>query len=257
MSFIKNNLSFTERLKRRKLHWNEERLWQRRLSNKLESKIFASQLGVPVPKLYWHGYKYNKLPSLELPDTFVMKPLFGHSAKNVVPVYRSINNRTGIAIDWKLIQRIYKSVKTGALIEEYIPTADGQYNLVECFKVFVFGDAMIIRFNRDKFDTNTGEITCICESYFTDDWQHINERISVYADCCSLMPAPPYLHELLQYARCLGDAYGTFVRIDFYLAPGGPRFGEFCAFPFDGKHFTDYGNRLFASLWETHLGDAE
>lgn len=249
-------MSFSERLRRRKVLWDEGLLWQRQLANKVTAKLFALRAGVPVPKLYWLGDNYRLLPPQNLPDTFVMKPLYGHSGQGVIPVENGVDNRTGRSIEWARIRTVYKSHSRGALIEEYQPGSDGSYKTIEGYKIFAFGPACIIRYNNEHFDTASAKIKCNYEAYCDEHWTPIEQRMSDYAPQ-GPVPAPsPFTGELLDYARRLSKAYETFVRLDFYVTPDGARFGEFSPFPYNGKHWTEFGDQYLGSLWEKHLGAA-
>lgn len=246
---------FTQRLRLRRAQWNQAPSWRTRLASKLASKRFAAQCGVPVPSLYWVGNDEGKAPAVSLPRDFVIKPLYGHSGIGVIPVANGINNLTGRPFTWGEAQAAIKR-KARVLIEEYIPTADGRLDVVETFKVFVFDDQCVIRVNFDHFDRQLGTMETQWHSFFTEDWELINEPISTYAPCGGFRPAPEKLTELLEYARRLGRAYGTFVRVDFYVSPHAVVFGEFCPFPWNGKHFTRFGDEYFGMLWEKNLRNA-
>jgi hypothetical protein len=55
---------------------------------------------------------------------------------------------------------------------------------------------------------------------------------------------------MLETARRLGTAYGTYVRIDLYASERGPVFGEFSPTPSDGRAFTAAADAYFESFWK-------
>ncbi|RFA28008.1 hypothetical protein CAI21_13920 [Alkalilimnicola ehrlichii] len=140
-------------------------MWQARLANKLEAKLFAAQHGVPVPALYWFGDQFDALPPEGLPARFVIKPFRGHSGEGVYPIADGWNQVAGTEVDWEWLRQRYRAKGEPVLIEEYAPTKTGAYDYVECYKVFVFGERCIVRVNHDKFDPDKHDITTLYQGF--------------------------------------------------------------------------------------------
>jgi hypothetical protein len=71
--------------------WRCCRLWQRKLNNKLNAKVFVTAQGLTVAKLYWKGKKPEDIPFDTLPDRHVIKTSTGWSSRQVVPIVRGTN----------------------------------------------------------------------------------------------------------------------------------------------------------------------
>ena len=63
---------------------------------------------------------------------------------------------------------------------------------------------------------------------------------------------PPFYDEMIYIVEKMGDKFGSFIRIDMYLTPTGPYFGEFTIYPGSGKFslFTKKTDRYMGLLWQ-------
>ena len=66
--------------------WRFCRYWQRTLLNKFNSREFVQRHGCRVPTLYWSGRRVCELPIDSLPDSYVIRPIIGDSARGVYAV---------------------------------------------------------------------------------------------------------------------------------------------------------------------------
>lgn len=166
-------------------------------------------------------------------------------------VYEGIDLFSGQRPDIQAFNHILSKKKTGFLVEQFIPARCGRYDVVESFKVFYFGNAgSVIRYVREFFNTEKRLIQSLEQSFYNEHWQYFHNPLSDYVRQGPAIPEPEYLSQLLNYAKIAGDLVGSFVRVDFFMSPTGPVFNEFCLYPFNGKHFTHYGEELFAHLWQ-------
>lgn len=223
----------------------------RRLTNKAFSYQLVSTAGVPIPVLYDDSSAYCFEVKPAYPINFVVKAKHGHSGREVMCIYEGIDLFTGKAPDIVAFNQILANKKTGYLVEQFIPAQCGSYEVVESFKVFYFGAAgMIIRYVRERFNTKKREIQALEQSFYNEQWQYFDQPLSNYVKQGSAIAKPEYFSQLLSYAKTAGDLVGSFVRVDFFMSPTGPVFNEFCLYPFNGKHFTGYGEQLFADMWQ-------
>ncbi|MEJ7682262.1 MAG: hypothetical protein WKG06_31315 [Segetibacter sp.] len=63
--------------------WKDVKNWQRKLSNKYNSREFARKHSCRVPELYWKGNNYTAIDFDNLPEHYVIRPTKGHSLKLV------------------------------------------------------------------------------------------------------------------------------------------------------------------------------
>ena len=66
------------------------------------------------------------------------------------------------------------------------------------------------------------------------------------------MERPEKLDELLEAADLIAADLKCFYRLDFYMTPRGPVFGEFTSYPAGGKCFTPFGDRLMCDLMDRY-----
>ena len=66
--------------------------------------------------------------------------------------------------------------------------------------------------------------------------------------------APSWLPELLRAGKRLGQAYGTYVRVDFLVAGDAVVFGEFATTPMGP--WTAFAEEYFGRLWQETFPDA-
>ena len=68
----------------------------------------------------------------------------------------------------------------------------------------------------------------------------------------AVIDRPLGLNELIELADLVADDIGCFMRLDFYLTPRGPIFGEFTSYPNAGLHFTSTGERVLCELMDEY-----
>jgi len=242
---------FSERVRRRdwKKDWHESYVF---LGNKLNAKIFVENLGIRTPETYGvitgasdaHGI--TEFPP-NLPSSWVLKPIRGANESGVIVCVDGIDQVRNKPVTKEHIQSVMKASplrnKAGGnvyLVEEYI-----QNNLQ--YQVYTFRDhAEIIRTATSGGSKGT---------FYFKDWTEVSYPLTVnIIPGKYTSPKPSGLQELLNAAEILGKAYGTFVRIDFYMQEDQPVFGEFSWYPGSGKVFTSEAEGLLGDLWIKHLG---
>ena len=269
---IDNNVQFSERIKNRhKIFWKAlyaERVrnktmlatdsmrkwknvknWQRKLSNKFNSREFAKKHGCKVAELYWKGRNCNSIDFDNLPDQYVIRPTMGHSLGLVFLINNSTNLMDGKRyskedIRQVLAKALYENEKLEFLIEEFLKTEDGMYQIPADYKFYMFNGqiASIQVINR----LNSSEAS---NSWYDENWNPMMNLTSNYSRG-TVQKSPECLTEMIEYARKLSKAYEIFVRIDFYATDKGAVFGEFTPTPAFGKGFTPAGDKLLADYWD-------
>jgi hypothetical protein len=231
--------------------WKDVEHWQRKLSNKYNSRLFAQMHGCQVPDLYWHGNKLHEIPFGKLPPQYVIRPSNGAGCKLVFLMNNNLNLFDGkFYSEEEIVRALEKALQNNPklefLFEEFMRNENGEYKIQDDFKVYTFN----------------GEIACIqvinrlgpsagLTLFYDKDWQVIknvtyNYKPGVYQD------PPKCLPEMLEQAIVLSKAYEIFVRIDFYATDKGAVFGEFTPTPAGGKNFTPFGNQLFVDYWDRY-----
>jgi SagB-type dehydrogenase family enzyme len=227
--------------------WKCCKLWQRKLSNKLNAKAFAQRHGVPVAKLLWNG-PLDEVPYDHLTETYVLKLSNGSNGDQVIPVSQGYDVLHKVHVDSdSLRRRVYQMFaelndpNSLVLLEEFI--GDPLDGVPLDYKFFCFHGKVKVLYISNR---NSGTLT-----WFDDAWEPIRETIHT-----SKPPGqerrPPNADQLIEAAEHLARAYEhSLVRIDLYNPGDSVFFGEFTHAPFGGDlgRFTDFANKALAELW--------
>lgn len=180
----------------------------RYVADKRQGKALARSLGVPTPRDY------------ELPNSFVFKPIHGHSCQGVVLARPS----------------------DAYILEELIEDEAGYFPRRD-FKVFVFGgEPRLVQLNcRTENYASGGAI-----SHWSVDWEPVRlcRKHRPWFQC----EPPACLQEILASATVLGRQFTIPARVDFYASTRGAVFGEFCATP-GLRSITEKGDEYLGDLW--------
>ena len=222
--------------------------WQRKLSNKYNSREFAKKHGCKVPELYWRGRDINKIPMNDLPKQFVIRPTIGHSCNHVFLINDEVNLMDRQVYSKEALLRILAAeIKKNAylefLIEEFLKTEQEEYKIPIDYKFFMFGEEVATILVVNRLMPPVG-----LNSFYDINWKRIKTINNTFPNDSDQKP-PDCLNEMIECSRKLGKAYETFVRIDFYATDKGAIFGEFTPTPGLGKNFTKYGNKLLGDYW--------
>lgn len=229
--------------------WHCCRYWQRKLSNKWNSREFAARLGIDVPELYWSGTDVDALAFSEVPAHYAIRAVAGHSSRQVFVMVDGVDLLRREELPHAKLREQLRAVVRGGpvplrlLVEEYLGDAGA---LPLDYKVYLFGGyvAAIDVMQRSR----SGEF--VFDSYGTD-WETVPFTHDQAGKRLEL-PRPACLDRLLEAGRAFGRAFGSFVRVDFYLPPRGPVFGECTSLPTLGWHFSHATDEAFGRLWDEH-----
>ena len=231
--------------------WKDVKNWQRRLSNKYNSREFAVKHDCKVARLYWKGRDYDNIDFGNIPENFVIRPTRGHSMQHVFLMSNSVNLMDGKIYSKKEIKEILiNALKEDGdlefLIEEFVKTEAGEYKIPDDYKFYMFnGEVACIQV------INRCSNTKACTSWYDENWNFIGNLTVNYPDG-KKQTAPACLDEMKAAAKRLSMSYQIFVRIDFYATDKGAVFGEFTPTPGLGKGFTPAGDKLLATCWNKY-----
>jgi hypothetical protein len=238
--------------------WHCCDLWQRKLANKWNSREFAVKHGCRVPELYWSGRNVGRIPFDSLPDRYVLRPVVGHSNKGVFVMVNGVNLHDGRRYtEEQLIAELRKGLhpltRRRVMVEEFIcPEGGGALRPLE-LSLFVFGSRITaIQLEiPGPIDQRGWDIQALDEN-----WQPLPQLHRRQVSRGQILSPPPAcFEEMKSQARALGEAYETFLRVDFYASDAGSIFGEFAATPYLGSGFTEFGNRHLGDVWQETFPD--
>ena len=236
--------------------WKCCEFWQRALSNKLHGHAFALAFGCRVPDLYWTGRLVRSLPFDTLPDAFVVKPTVGARSRGVFACAGGVDKMTGEPVDEgsliKSIRKAYGPLPVFPLmVEEFLRPESGECRLPFDFKFHVFRNRIALVRVTDRTRGRNNAL----DGFFTPDWTPIEQPFIEPMAPLGKIPPPRCFDEMLESARRLGEAYGTYVRVDMYATPKGCVFGEFSSAPRRGNGYTAFADDLLGRYWQETCPD--
>lgn len=231
--------------------WRDKPCWQRKLSNKANSREFAEMQGCKLPDLYFKGANVEQIDFSKLPSHYVIRPTIGHSSNMVFVMDQGLNLFDQKRYEFEEIRAILKDMvrkRPGLeiLVEEFLQDEQGAYGIQTDYKLFCF----------------KGEVACVWvinresptkgfASFYDEEW-NLLPMVNITYPFNANQERPACFDEMLSQAKKLSIAYDIFVRVDFYATPKGAVFGEFTATPSMGKNYTRYGKKLLAKYWNQY-----
>jgi hypothetical protein len=231
--------------------------WPRTLVNKWNSREFAQKHGCRVPALYWHGRRIAKIPYASLPAQYVIRPVWGAATSGVHVVadgQELLGKIPGTAADIRrrLFRRHGPVAATPLLVEEFVPSAGAGWRLPIEYKCHTFGSTVAAVQVLER----TGRLTGI-HRYYTPRWELFPDVMDAHYPLAPPRAPPRCLDEMLGAAAQLGQAIGTYMRIDFFGGVAGAVFNEFSSTPHVQKPiYTRYCDEMFGALWQQRFPDA-
>jgi hypothetical protein len=229
--------------------------WQRRLSNKFNSREFVTKLGGRVPDLYWKGRDVSNINFRQLPRQFVIRPTLGHSCNLVFLMNDSVNLMDQRTYKHKELVAILKKAvaehpHVEFLVEEFIRSEDGAYKIPKDYKFYTFNGEIARIEVINRLGPNEGTT-----SLYTPQWKEVESLSFQKYGSAPYEDPPRCLEEMIDQAKAISKAYEIFVRIDFYATDKGAVFGEFTPTPALGKVFTPKAEALFIRYWNQYCED--
>ena len=231
--------------------WRDVENWQRKLSNKRNSREFAKMHGCRVPKLYWRGREPDKIDFGALPETFVIRPTIGHSSGLVFLMDGPVNlmdkqTYTAEGIRNVLGKALDQNPNLEFLVEEFLRDEKGEYRIPDDYKMYMFNGELACIQVINRLSPKKGYTT-----YYDMHWNQI-ENISTGYPKGEYQQPPACLEEMTQDAKKLSRSYEIFARIDFYATDKGAVFGEFTPTPAMGSDFTPDGEQVLINFWDRY-----
>lgn len=226
-------------------------IWQRKLSNKLNAKAFATRNGVRVSKTLWMGADPSTIPFKELPASYVVKCSTGWNSNQVLPIRNGINLFTGEFMSKTEIAGYFQKIICTApyydgtiFVEELIQSVDGE-SLPLDYKCFCFNGEVKFIMVVDRFNKTV--------TWYTPEWNLVADQMILSWKLGKPQLPPSFLPEIISCAEILSSAYCyPFVRIDLYCDHHGVLFGEFTHTPQATKSrilYTPFANRTMGRYW--------
>ena len=235
--------------------WRCCRYWQRSLSNKWNARQFAERHGLRVPELYWHGRNLSRLDMDALPGCFVIRPTFGHSQDGVFVVCNGVNLLSGSKVSRRDVMRALggrakRFLMGPVLVEEFVGETRPDARLPLELKLHMFNER-VGAVSRTERSSTKGQTRV---RFYSASWEPFPDPISLRNPQADPVPAPSCLPELLRAGKRLGQAYGTYVRVDFLVTGNMVVFGEFATTP--GGRWTAFAEEYFGRLWQETFPEA-
>ena len=253
--------SLAGRFKQRSLDWGGHATAGTRLAmiknafgNKLTSRRWLTKRGVRQPELYWEGTSISPAVIANLPRRFVLKPSNSHSCKGVILFDGGLDLFSQKSITLTDLPDIVAQMKAmhhlppraSWIIEELVADEDDRYAIPRDFKFYCAGGRAFVNHVVDR----NAPFSSWTSSWHTRDWTRIKDRMNGYLIYGPAHAKPDRLATLLETSDAIARELGVFVRIDWYLSPQGPVFGEFAPFPHWGKGYTALGERTLSQMWD-------
>jgi hypothetical protein len=246
--------------------WRCCRLWQRKLFNKWNIREFARRHGCRVPELLWHGTNPDGIPFEALPEHYVVRATRGQERRNTLAISRGINlldrspygpeDVRACCREW--LSACRRSPVNRILIEEFVRTEDGRVELPYDHRVHVFGDRIgVVSITDIRGATGAARGARVDrartrESAFDGDWKPLNGVLRPRVIHAADLPVPRCSDEMLHFARTLGLAVESYVRVDTYATPRGAVVGELAMLP---GGIAEWANRHLGALWDEWIPD--
>jgi hypothetical protein len=212
--------------------------------------------GCRVPELYWHGTDVDALPFSELPEAYVIRPMWGTGRCRGTCVMlngRNLMNDREYSLDELReelreipFMRRRRGERIPLMVEKFITEREGEYVLPIEYKCYVFGEIVAAievnrRFLREELQRGA----------FMPDWTVIPGGIlAEYEPLSPDVPRPHCLDETLAWASRLGREVERHVRVDFYSSQAGPVFSELTFSAHAGRGFNAFAEEFFGEQWE-------
>ncbi len=229
--------------------------WQRSLNNKWNSREFAVMLGVPVPRLYWYGRNLLRFPIGNLPSRFVVRRAWGAASAQTQIIVDGRELLDGLPCSPRqlraMLLRKYGPVSIHPLlVEEFLGAESGHMLRGIEYGFYCFGSHIGVITHAER----EGRTSLYCA--YDVEWNSYAMAISAERRRAVPISRPARLDEMITVASRLGEAYGTFVRVDLYNTPQGIYFGEFSSTPYGGRGITRWADEHLGILWSKYCSSA-
>jgi len=231
------------------------------LVNKTVMYSYVIGKGLDVPKRYADVASFDEIDFAAFPSRLVIKPSNAGVGAGVMLFTGDKELFSGdcVPITWRSAYAREKLASASVrdkcingemriIIEEFVQDFDPDYEIPRDFKVYIAGDkAHFIQ----VIDRN-GPKKSWCNSFYSRDWEFIDQEVQTEYLQGPRVERPERLDDLIAAADLVAADLHCFYRLDFYMTARGPVFGEFTSYPFGGKGFTPFGERLMCDLMDSY-----
>jgi len=227
------------------------------LSRKTTMRPFIDELGLPLPRLLGRADQISGLDWDNLPDRVVIKPTNEASCDGVIVAAGGIDHMTGVHFGADLqtyTTALYAekfdtppAVMAEEMLMDVEAGTDPALVIPRDFKVFaVAGHAAYVWVSdRNAPDGRRANTT------FARDGTRLPPCLKTgWPEAPDGARAPPGFDRLIAMAEYLSQKLPWLLRLDFYLTPQGPVFGEFTTYPGAGLNLTPFARRTLLQMWE-------
>jgi hypothetical protein len=224
------------------------------LTDKSTMREFISSRNIPLPHQYFETSLVDEIDFASLPDRFVVKPANASSSRAVMLFADGVelfsNDRVPREAVANYVSSNIKQVavdeRRKILVEELVEDCDPTCLIPRDFKIYTAGGRVHVI---QVIDRNGGKP--YTQSFYSREWERLPELQRTYVPGVTY-PAPSHLSRLVYYAEQISQELEVFYRLDFYISPSGPVFGEFTSHPFGGRKFSPEGQELCLRLMAQH-----
>jgi hypothetical protein len=137
------------------------------------------------------------------------------------------------------------------LVEEFVGEARPHARLPLELKLHMFNERVGAVSRRER---SSAKGQPLIGRFYSASWEPFSDPMNLKCSLADPVPAPSWLPELLRAGKRLGQAYGTYVRVDFLVTGGRVVFGEFATTP--GGRWTAFADEYFGRLWQESFPEA-
>ena len=228
------------------------------LVNKLVMRDYIGKMGIPLPRLHAEVTSLDQIDFDTLPDRVVIKPNNASSNDGVLLFAgdRELMHHADVPVAMRreFAEKAFQDAKvmersnTRIIVEELVQDYDSAFPIPRDFKLYVAGGKIHLIRVIDRNDPSGVRI----ESYYDADWNFIEEKVRVPCKMSPVYEKPPHFDRLMDWGRQIAEDLGVYYRLDFYISPEGPVFGEFTSYPCAGRGYTRSGAKLICDILDRH-----
>lgn len=228
---------------------------------------YVGQLGLPLPRQMTQAARIEELDWANLPEQVVIKPENGASSDGVIVAQGGIDHiaQAPIKPDLKtyacaLYDRSFdkpQPVFAEQMLRDVAADQDPAVIIPRDFKVFAAGGHVgLVRVHDRNAPDGRRSLACYDRSGRRVPASLKGWPVLQGAPDDDMMPAdttaqtPAGWDALIAMAEYLSQKQPWLLRLDFYLTPQGPVFGEFTTYPNAGLNLTPFARRTLLQLWE-------
>lgn len=217
------------------------------LWNKSTARPYVERMNVALPGLYHDAASVADIDFAALPERVVIKPAVATNSDGVMLLDGDTDLMSGKRVDRSDLPALY-SEHGRLIVEELLSDYDSRFPIPRDFKIFAAGGRVHVV---QVIDRN-GPPKRVCHSFYDRKWKRVPDRFKTNLTESPDIAKPPFHKDLIRAAERISRDIDVFMRLDFYMTPRGPVFGEFTPTPADGWNFTPYADKLLCELLDRH-----